>query len=240
MTKIAYGLSRDAWQNVVPKLEQIIKMRGVRRVIELGGGANPTFSLDFVVENNLEYTLLDISQTELDKAPNGYAKVRADICAEDFDIPGGYDLAFSRMLAEHVGNGERFHRNVRTLLSPRGLAFHFFPTLYAPPFVVNYLLPEAAASWLLHLLQPGRESSGKLGKFPAKYQWCRGPLKSQIRRLERAGYDVEEYLGFFGHEPYYRKIPVLHRLHLLLANLLSRHPIAAFTSFACVLLARQK
>lgn len=240
MTKISYGLSGEAWQNIVPKLEQIIRTHDIRRVIELGGGANPTFSLDFVKENGLEYTLLDISQVELDKAPHGYMKLQADICAEGFAIPGGYDLAFSRMLAEHVVNGERFHRNVGALLRPGGLAFHFFPTLYAPPFVVNYLLPEAAAEWLLHLLQPGRESSGKLGKFPARYQWCRGPLKSQINRLEQVGYDVEEYSGFFGHDPYYRKIPILYRLHQFLSKLLSRHPIAALTSFAYVLLARRK
>jgi len=104
--------------------------------------------------------------------------------------------------------------------------------------VLNYLLPERLGEFILHLLQPGRERAGKLGKFPARYSWCRGPLKSQIRRLEAAGFQVERYSGFFGHEPYYRKIPILHRLHLRLADWLKHHPAAALTSFAQVVLVK--
>ena len=240
MTDIRYGLSSDAWQNVVPRLEAIIERYPIRRVIEVGGGANPTFSREFIERHGLEYTLLDISQDELDKAPEGYEKVCADICARDFSAVGGYDFAFSRMLAEHVTDGEQFHRNVHALLRPGGVAFHFFPTLYAPPFVINRLLPEKLAAMLLHMLQPGREQSGKLGKFPGRYQWCRGPLRSQIARFERLGFAVQRYEGFFGHEPYYRKIPLLHRAHLCLARWLCRHPIAWLTSFAQVTLVKRE
>ncbi|MFZ2628317.1 MAG: methyltransferase domain-containing protein [Rugosibacter sp.] len=239
MTIIDYGFSSEAWANAVPLIEQMIEQRGFRRVIEIGGGANPTLSLDFVARHGLDYALLDISQAELDKAPEGYVKILADISAAEFAAQGGYDFAFSRMLAEHVSSGARFHRNVRALLRDGGVAFHFFPTLFAPPFVANYLLPEALAERLLHFLQPGREKSGKLGKFPGRYSWCRGPLKSQIKRFEGIGFAVEKYSGFFGHEPYYRKIPLLHRLHLRLCAWLQRHPVAALTSFAQVTLVKK-
>ena len=38
------------------------------------------------------------------------------------------------------------------------------PTMFAPPFVLNYLLPERLAESVLHLMQPGRERSGKQSK----------------------------------------------------------------------------
>ncbi len=218
MTVINYGTSSDAWRGVAELIESIIVQHGFKQVIEVGGGANPSLRPDFIAQHGIEYTLLDISQTELDKAPSGYVKLRADICEKDFSARGRYDFAFSRMLAEHVPNGERFHENVRSLLKDGGMAFHFFPTLFAPPFVLNYLLPERLAESLLHMLQPGRAREGKFGKFPARYSWCRGPLKSQIRRLEGVGYEVERYSGFFGHEPYYRKLPVAHRLHVTLCE----------------------
>lgn len=238
MTTIRYGLSSDAWKTSTERIQAIVRDRELRRVVEIGGGANPSLPLEFVERTGIEYTLLDISQAELDKAPAGYLKVRADICAVNFSGCGRFDFAFSRMLAEHVTNGERFHRNVYSLLDSGGVAFHFFPTLYAPPFVANYLLPERLGETLLMAIQPGRERSGKTGKFPAYYQWCRGPLQSQIARFERIGFLVEEYAGFFGHEPYYRKLPPVHFLHLRLAEFLSKHPVASLTSFAHVLLVK--
>src|SRR5579885_612945 len=240
MTKIWYGLSGDAWRGVEGHLADLIRGRNYRRIIELGAGANPTFTLDFVSDHGLDYTLLDLSREELGKAPAGYATVCADICAENLEVAGGYDFAFSRMLAEHVPDGGRFHRNVYRLLRGGGAAFHFFfMTLFAPPFVANYLLPEWLAERLLNLLQPGRGKRGRFGKFPAQYSWCRGPLEGQIRKFESVGFVVEEYAGFFGHEPYYRKIPLLREFHRWLSLRLSRHPIPWLTSFAQVLLVKK-
>ena len=236
VTHIRYGLSDDAWEHVIPRILGIIDAHGFTRIVEIGAGANPTLSADFVASREIEYTLLDISQPELDKAPAGYLKVCADICA-DAPLPRRqYDFAFSRMLAEHVPDGEKFHRNIRSLLTDGGYAFHFFPTLFALPFLVNGALPAALTDRLLHLLQPGRERSGNLGKFPARYSWCRGPLRAQIRRFEALGYEVEQYLGFFGHGAYYQKIPVLRDVHAWLSGVLSRHPVAALTSYAQVVL----
>ena len=196
MTHIQYGLSDDAWERVIPRVLEIIKAHDFTRIVEFGAGANPTLSADFVASLGIEYTLLDISQIELDKAPAGYLKVCADICGDEHLPLAQYDFAFSRMLAEHVPSGAKFHQNVRLLLRDGGYALHFFPTFFALPFLVNAALPEALTEKLLHLLQPGRERSGNLGKFPARYSWCRGPLRSQIRRFERFGYEVEQYSAF--------------------------------------------
>lgn len=233
---IKYAHSSQAWATATDYIENLIKKTGAKRILEVGGGANPTFPLEFVRQHSLEYTVLDISAVELAKAPDGYVKVCADITSEQLDLPGGYDLIFSKMLAEHVKSGETFHKNVHNLLADKGSAFHFFPTLYAPPFVVNRLLPERLADKLLNILQSGREKEGHYAKFPAYYSWCRGPMPSQIKRFESLGYGVSEYIGFFGHDGYYTKMPAVLRVHQIFSNWLVRHPVAALCSFAFVLL----
>lgn len=233
---ISYACSEQAWENVTSHVENLILANGAKRILEVGGGANPSFSLEFVKKHGLEYSILDISATELAKAPDGYLKVEADITDYGLTLPTEYDLIFSRMLAEHVRDGKCFHQNVYRLLAKGGTAFHFFPTLYAPPFVVNRLLPETLAEKILHLLQPGREQDGKHAKFPAYYSWCRGPLAKQIKRFESLGFTVTEYIGYFGHAAYYAKIPLYYAFHQRLSAWLVRHPIPHLTSFAYVTL----
>lgn len=192
-----------------------------------------------MAKHGLEYTILDISPGELAKAPSVYRTIHADIGEKDLRIDERFDFIFSRMLAEHVKDGEAFHRNVAGLLTPGGVAFHFFPTLYAPPFIINRLFPEYAARALLNLIQSGREARGKHRKFPAYYSWCRGPTATQISRFQSVGLEVEEYIGFFGHSGYYKKLPLAERLHRLLADWLVRHPVSGLTSFAFVVLVRK-
>ena len=233
-----YAHSSVAWSGMTRQILALIADGGVRRVLEVGGGANPLLSLAVVEQHGLEYTVLDIAQTELDKALGGYVKVLGDIGDPTLDVPGGYDLVFSRMLAEHVRSGEVFHRNVLRLLAPGGRAFHFFPTLYAPPFVLNRLLPERLAHALLNLLEPGRQQDGRHAKFPAHYSWCRGPTDRHIRRIEGLGYHVDEYIGFFGHDVYYTHVPVVRGWHRLWSNWLVAHPLPWLTSFAYLTLSR--
>jgi len=216
-------------------LELIDKFK-VRRVCDVGGGAHPTLSLAEVQALNLEYTLLDISATELAKAPQGYVKLQADITEQIDRVPTGYDLVVSTMLAEHVRNGETFHRNVRGILKAGGIACHFFPTLYALPLLMNSLIPERLSSWLLQWFNP---VDAYHLKFPAYYHWCRGPSRGQIRRLEDLGYAVLRYHGFFGHD-YYLTVPLLKQLHAALARFLRAHPVPQWTSRALVVLQRQE
>mgnify|MGYP001611745456 CR=1 FL=1 len=235
---VSYGKSEDAWVGYRAYLDELIQKRKPRRVIEVGAGANPAFTIEYVKENNLEYTLLDISGEELKKAPDGYTKIEADICAENFQFESGYDLVFSRMLVEHVRSGSTFHRNIFGLLRSQGAAFHFFPTLYALPFVVNYLTPEWLSESLLTRLFPERHRGGKLGKFPAYYSWCRGPSRSQFRRFESLGYQVEDYRGFFGHN-YYERLGPRSRAQQLCRSYLLKHPLPQLTAYAYVLLKKE-
>lgn len=212
-------------------LRQLIETRGVRSICDIGGGANPVLPLDYVRERDLNYTVLDISESELAKAPAEYRKIAADIAAPDCPLkPAQFDLVFSKMLAEHIRNAPQFHRNIRQILAPGGAAVHFFPTLYAPPFLINRLIPEWLSDFFLFFFAP--RDRYQHAKFPAYYQWCRGPTKSQFRRLASVGLDVVQYIGFFGHKGYYRRIPGLKQAHELITRLLLKFPVPALTSYA--------
>lgn len=235
--KILYNNSEYAWKNYNRYIELLITEQDVKKILEIGGGANPTLTDNFIKQHNLDYTILDISEDELKKAPEGYNKLLANIADPDLQIGDKrYDFAFSKMLAEHVDNGVVFHTNVFKLLASDGIAFHFFPTLYALPFIANSLFPEALSKKLLGLLQPGRNPDGKHAKFPAYYSQCRGPTNKQINFFESLGYKINEYHGFFGHDGYYQKIELLLLLHRIISNWLLKHPNPWLTSFAYVIL----
>jgi SAM-dependent methyltransferase len=232
-TPVSYDLSENAWATHPAFLQELIRRHGIRRVGDIGGGANPVLSPDEISTLGLDYTLIDIDPTELEKAPACYSKLIGDVTSPDCGQENSFDLVFSTMLAEHVKSGEALHRNLFRILAPGGLAFHFFPTLYSPPFVANYLLPEQLASKLLDIFNP-RDRFQK-AKFPAHYSWCRGPIPGQLARLQSIGYEIEMYRGFTGHT-YYKKIPLLRNISASFAKFLVQHPNPYFTSFAWVLL----
>lgn len=234
-TGIRFGYQDDAYRNYDATLRGLVEANRCTSICEVGGGANPALPLDYVTARHVRYCLLDIAAGELAKAPDGYDKIVADICSETQPPGGPFDLVFSKMLAEHVRDPRQFHRNVYGLLRPGGVAFHFFPTLYALPLLANRLLPERVSTLAQQFFSP--RDQVKDGKFPAYYRWCRGPSAAQIRRFEELGYVVEEYDGFFGHG-YYDKIPIVRNVHRLMTALLLRHPVPWLTSVAYLILRR--
>ncbi|GAB5400846.1 MAG: hypothetical protein Aureis2KO_24310 [Aureisphaera sp.] len=232
-TKISYASSKVGWHEFVPFLKECIEKHSLNKVCDVGGGANPMLEKEYVSQQGLDYSLLDISQGELDKAPKNYRKILADISSPEFHSDQEFDLIFSKMLAEHIYDAENFHKNVLSLLSDKGMAVHFFPTLFAFPFVVNYLIPERLANKLLNLFSP--RDRYQYGKFPAYYHWCYGPSRKQLNRFISLGYEIVEYRGFFGHS-YYNRIKPLKKLHNLKTNYLVSHPKSFFTSYAYVVL----
>ncbi|MHB1947700.1 MAG: class I SAM-dependent methyltransferase [Gammaproteobacteria bacterium] len=235
---ISYGITKTAWDNYASFLESIASRPGIKKICEIGGGANPALSLDFITKHNIEYTILDISEKELAKAPAGYIKLVGDITKKDLTMLGkDYDLVFSKMFAEHVVDGAAFHRNVFDLLAPGGVAFHFFPTLYSLPFILNKLMPESLSEKILTFFDKARSKQGQYGKFPAYYSLCFGPTLQQIKKLQNMGYKIEKFIGFFGHH-YFQKIPLLNKMSHVIAKLLLRFPVPALTSYAYVLLSK--
>jgi hypothetical protein len=102
-------------------------------------------------------------------------------------------------------------------------------------FLVNRLLPERVAERLLLTFEPQRASTGRQGKFPPYYRWCRGPTGRQLRRLETLGYEIREYDAYFGHT-YFRRVRPLQALVDQVAGALARQRAYALSSYALAVL----
>ncbi len=233
---ISYGTVNDAEGQFRAEVRALIE-GGAKRFCDVGGGAHPIVGLNQIQKSSLDYVVLDASQDELARAEGDYQRFQADILAPD-TVPelarrwGEFDVVLSRWTAEHIRDGRRFHEQVFQMLRPGGTAVHFFPTLYALPFLLNRLLAPGLSSALLYRVFPGRSV-----KFPAYYSWCRGPTERQIARLQSVGFEVDRYAGYFGHSLYSR-VPPVHAAHKAVAARLAEHPLPSLTSFALVVLTR--
>jgi hypothetical protein len=77
--RVSFELASPAWHGDFVRLVQgEIESRGARRVCDIGGGANPALSTEFVTAHDLEYLVIDISAAELAKAPAGGASTRPE------------------------------------------------------------------------------------------------------------------------------------------------------------------
>jgi 2-polyprenyl-3-methyl-5-hydroxy-6-metoxy-1,4-benzoquinol methylase len=226
------------WDKATETVKQLISQYRGLHILEIGSGANPTLPIDYVQIRGIEYTTNDISHEELAKAPHGFQKLLLDInCASLPDrVLNRYDFIFSRMVNEHVKDGEHYYRNIYAMLAPGGITTHWFSTLYALPFLVNRLMPDGLTNYLLNIFAPRDRHQHE--KFRAYYSWSRGPSARMIRRFEGIGFNVLQYKGHFGHGYYARRLPWLHKLELKKANWFVRHPQPWACSYAHIVLQR--
>jgi SAM-dependent methyltransferase len=214
---------RWAFENYKNVVETLVRARGARTVLELGGGGSPLFGAEEIARLGVRYTVNDISEARLSEAPES-------VCKACFDVGGDripserFDFVFSKMLMEHVRNGARAHRNVFELLEPGGLAVHFFPTLYAPPFVLNKLLPLDLSRKVLGMLVPYRVRERTV--FPAYYSWCYG---------RAIGYARVRLIRFYDTN-YLDALPVVRTIHTSFSRLLalSRSELFAYYAYCIV------
>jgi hypothetical protein len=233
LKNIIYEQNDNAWEEYSSFIQELIEQYSPETVCDIGGGANPLLSLDFIINHRIDYTILDISQTELDKTQSGYKKCVKDIEADDFPCGECFDFVFSKMLVEDLHDGKKFHRNIYKLLTAGGIAVHYYPTLFALPFLVNKMIPENVSSFLLDAFMP-RERN-RLGKFPAFYSWCYGPTQSMLNMLTGIGFEIMEFRGIIGHQ-YFKRIPWIRDVHRAYNCSLVKHPNPFLTSFAQIIL----
>ena len=235
------AVSYDSWVRLWEDFEQdvadLVVRSGAVAVGELGGGANPTLGLVEMVGRPLELTVLDISPTELDRAPSQVKTLCVDLCTEEPPVRERFDVVFSRMLCEHVPSGHRFHRNCLAALRPGGYAIHFLPSATALPFALNRILPSVASRRLLEHFFPARRQGGNHGKFPARYSWCFGPTAAQLRRFRSVGFEVVSFRVGIGHG-YYDRIPPLRSLERAKSALVLKHPSPWLAAYVTVILRR--
>lgn len=220
--------SEDAWNTFEERVLDLTGNFHAPDILELGGGKRPIFSEKEIPTNVNTFTVNDISQKELDLLPSYYKQALFDVCGNINGYEEKYDLIFSKMLAEHVSDGKKMHQNIFRMLKPGGIAFHFHPKLYASPFIINFLLPEAMSRSLLLKFFPNRRED--IPKFPAKYSWCRGSTKSIEKRLKTVGFCSISVEPFYGHS-YYRKIPILNGIEEIATSIYMENEISTFATF---------
>ncbi len=200
-----------AWANYENTILALSDRFGLTNLCEIGGGRDPGFQPGNPALEGLSLTVNDIDQLELDFAPAGLGKARFDIAgdlSEPDARPGSYDLMFSRMVFEHVDGVKQAWRNIHALLKPGGVALAFFPTLYAPVFTLNHMIPESLSRRIVHVMFPNRRDGGGDPKFPALYDWCRSSEQTIRPMLERAGFTEAHIQPFWGHG-YFNRLPGL-------------------------------
>jgi len=216
---------QEAWTQLKPVTVALAKAFGLTRVLEIGGGRAPLFTASEMADLRLDYTVNDISQQQLDASPPDVPsdhKLLFDI-GGSIELEGRFDLIVSKTVLEHVNDTLRAHRNTFQLLRQGGVALHFFPTLYCPPFVANRLLPEAVSRFILGRLGATHE------KFPAKYDHCVSMRSLEVELL-RIGYSEAFLVPFWGHG-YFDRLPVLREVDRWLASQAMAHDFRPYSSY---------
>lgn len=229
-----------AWDNYKRVIVEIARRKGLKRHLEIGGGRDPLFLPDEVAALGFDVTLNDISAHELSRAPTGYATVLCDIAGDEAKSVLGrerYDIAYSRMVMEHVPDVARMWENIAYTLAPGGLAFSFFPTLYAPPYVLNRLIPEKMSRWMLETVFPDRKEDGDNPKFPAYYDYCFSEDSKIVPMLKRAGFSDVAIFPFWGYS-YFWKFPGIKQIDAAFTNIARERQWRAVSSFAYVIATR--
>lgn len=227
--------SQWAWTNYQASVETLAREFGLSELIEIGGGRDPLMTPDRVKALGVNYTVNDISDEELRHAPASFGKARFDVCGDMGEAgiaPGSYDLAFSRMVFEHVKDGRAAWSNLNRILKPGGVALAFVPTLYALPYVANLMIPEWLSGKIVKALYPHRTDDGD-PKFPAHYSWCFSSSRRMTPMLQAAGFSETLIIPFYGHE-YFESLPVVREIDEAVTRLAIRFDWRALTPYAYI------
>jgi SAM-dependent methyltransferase len=215
-------------------VSEFCKMFAAQRLIEIGGGRDPLFDPQEIKSLDVEMTINDILAGELAVLPPGYRTACFDVAdaASDFtDRRDSFDFAFSRMVFEHVTDGQRAWANLYELLAPGGVALTYIPTLYAFPFVANWLLPDKLAAAIVKTLYKNRTDEED-PVFPARYSWCFTDTRL-TKMLSDIGYREIFVQPFYGHG-YYKSFPIVHKMQTRFSEIARRRDWRPFTSFAYI------
>ena len=234
--------SEWAWDNYESTILGLARQFGLRRVCEIGGGRDPLFTGEQAQRSGIELIVNDIDPGELALTPPDLKTACFDI-AGDLSEPdaarGSYDMMVSRMVFEHIDGVEQAWRNIHALLAPGGVALAFFPTLWAPVFALNHILPETASRAIVHALFPARRDGGGDPKFPALYDWCRGNPALLTPMLNRAGFADVHIQRFWGHG-YFDRMPGLKQVDHAFNALAARVGWNLVTTYAYVVVRKGK
>lgn len=199
-------------------------------ILEIGGGAHPSIQN----RENLDYSMVDPDQSELNKAPDDVIKLQGLV--QNLDSVKKYDLIISKMVLEHVKDPDSFHKSVLDLLKPNGRAIHFFAGRHSLPALVNRMLPESFGDAILGMLKNRNLSESP--KYEAYYSRTLGHTKEQIEYFESLGYKIDSYSSFVGHK-YLASIPLIEAIERGYTNFLTRIEAKKLATVALVVLKKK-
>jgi SAM-dependent methyltransferase len=201
------------------------------RMLEVGGGRTPLFTPAEAAAAGIAVTVNDIDERELSLGPPEFGRALFDIAADvSPSLHGGFDLIVSHMVMEHVRDARKAWSNIAALLAPSGVALAFHPTLYAPPFLINVLLPDRLTAPLLRLFFPTRHD-GVYPKFPAWYDMCVSSPERIEPMLKACGFRETLVVPFWGHD-YFRSMPGLREFDAAVQRIAEARDWRALSTYA--------
>jgi len=166
---------------------------GANVVIDVGGGRTWHFGDDYWRNPKFKLIGVDVDPAELALNPKLDQAVTADICSTLGVPDGSVDLVLCRAVVEHLHDTSGFLENVHKALRPGGAAAFVFANKWAPPMILNRILPTWVSGRLLLALVPG---TAGYGGFRAYYDKC--SFTAFKRELERLGFTIEyEYASYY-------------------------------------------
>jgi SAM-dependent methyltransferase len=125
-----------------------------QRILDVGAGARPTIA-EPDRPAGCHYTGLDISRSEMEKAPIGSydAVVVGDITRPMPELSAQFDLVLSWLVLEHVRPLDVAFDNLRSYLRPGGVFLAQLSGAFSLHALLNRLLPSALSRRILKRIQ---------------------------------------------------------------------------------------
>lgn len=192
------------------RVADLINERRARVTLDVGTGKECPF-FPFVRDPRLHVIVgVDCSEHELRHNADLDLKIVADAAGGLPFRDGSMDLVVSRSVVEHIKDNHAFFADCARVLRPAGTLVHTFPGKFAPFSLLNRMIPNALARWLLANLHPHwKDECG----FIAYYDEC---YFSAIQKLlDRHGFSNYQFVFRYYQSIYYDFFFPLYAIMLL-------------------------
>ncbi|OGT01359.1 MAG: hypothetical protein A2143_08750 [Gallionellales bacterium RBG_16_57_15] len=201
------------------------------KIYDVGGGKQPFVGTEKKAALCLNVVGIDISQSELDRAPvGGYDET---VCADIANVHGvgDGDLVICQAVLEHVRDTEGAMRSIASLLKPGGTALIFVPSRNAVFARLNILLPENIKRKILYGVYPAARAAQGFSSFYHKCtpnDFIAMAKQNGLAEIESRYYYISSYFSFLF--PVY----LIWRVWVVLFKAIAGHQAAETFSIAFV------